>query len=477
MKRRDFLAAAGGSVLAGAWPWPAASAGADSRQASGVKVGEISHNSAIVWTRVTERGVRRYDGVIRRGRPEPFPKDLRSFDLEGSCPGAPGRVRVRLSAREDLQGARDTGWVDVDPQRDFSHQFEIAGLQPSTMYFYSAETAGPNGRPHEPLRGSFRTAPLPDSPEGIQFAMMTCQKYSQLDHPDGFHIYDSIEKLAPRFLVSAGDVVYYDSDDPRATSVELARYHWQRMYSYPRHIKMGLTVPGYWEKDDHDTLFDDAWSTREPNIMLPFTWDEGLRLFREQTPMGPLTYRTARWGKSLQIWLVEGRDYRSPNNMPDGPDKTIWGVEQKQWLKRTMLASDADWKLLVSPTPLVGPDRGNKNDNHSNRTFQHEGDEIRGWVQANLGDSFFNLNGDRHWQYHSIHPDSKVHEFSAGAASDAHAAGSPGEDRDYHRFHQIKGGFLSVETQRKGNLSEIVFRHRDVFGKVVYEYRRERKVT
>ena len=45
--------------------------------------------------------------------------------------------------------------------------------------------------------------------------------------------------------------------------------------------------------------------------------------------MGEQTYRTFRWGKDLQIWLVEGRDFRSPNNMPDGPDKTIWGAEQK----------------------------------------------------------------------------------------------------------------------------------------------------
>ncbi|MDB6006750.1 MAG: hypothetical protein JWR15_3737, partial [Prosthecobacter sp.] len=27
---------------------------------------------------------------------------------------------------------------------------------------------------------------------------------------------------------------------------------------------------------------------------------------------------------------TDGRDYRSPNKMPDGPDKTIWGAEQKE---------------------------------------------------------------------------------------------------------------------------------------------------
>ena len=40
------------------------------------------------------------------------------------------------------------------------------------------------------------------------------------------------------------------------------------------------------------------------------------------------TYRTHRVSKRLQIWLTEGRDHRSPNQMPDGPDKALWGKTQ-----------------------------------------------------------------------------------------------------------------------------------------------------
>jgi len=54
----------------------------------------------------------------------------------------------------------------------------------------------------------------------------------------------------------------------------------------------------------------------------------------------------------LQIWLVEGRDFRSPNTITDCPDKSIWGKEQKEWLKKTLLESDAIFKLLISPTPI-----------------------------------------------------------------------------------------------------------------------------
>jgi phosphodiesterase/alkaline phosphatase D-like protein len=78
--------------------------------------------------------------------------------------------------------------------------------------------------------------------------------------------------------------------------------------------------------------------------------------------------------------MVEGRDFRSPNTMPDGPDKTIWGAEQKAWFKRTVEASDAAFRVLISPTPVIGPDRERKNDNHANEGFTHEGNELRQFI-------------------------------------------------------------------------------------------------
>jgi alkaline phosphatase D len=467
MRRRDFLYHSAIALPAFALPWDAQAA-AEARQATGVKLGEVTHDSAIAWMRLTANASRRRDGVIRRGTPRPLPGDLRVIDMEGAAPGAPGRVRLVYSTREDLRGAIQLPWADVQQANDFAHQVPLTGLRPDTAYFYSAET-GASGASHGVLRGQFRTAPSPDDTTGVSFVVTTCQKYSQLDHEDGFHIYDSMLKQSPRFFVSAGDIVYYDSDDPRATTPELARYHWNRMFSFPRHVRMMLNIPGYWEKDDHDTLSDDTWDTQDPEAMRPMTFAQGLRIFREQVPMSERTYRTFRWGKTLQIWVVEGRDYRSPNTMADGPGKTIWGGEQKAWLKKTLLASDADWKVLVSPTPIVGPDRPNKRDNHSNASFAHEGREFREWVKANLSGSFFNINGDRHWQYHSVHPETGLHEYSAGAASDSHAGGTPGENPNFHRFHRVKGGFLSVATWRDGKQTFIRFRHHDVMGSVGYE--------
>ncbi len=67
-------------------------------------------------------------------------------------------------------------------------------------------------------------------------------------------------------------------------------------------------VASYFIKDDHETLKNDCWPGQSYGDI---TWEDGLEIFREQVPMGEKTYRTIRWGKDLQIWLVEGRDYRS----------------------------------------------------------------------------------------------------------------------------------------------------------------------
>jgi alkaline phosphatase D len=211
--------------------------------------------------------------------------------------------------------------------------------------------------------------------------------------------------------------------------------------------------------------------------MLPFTWEQGLKIFPEQTPFPTRhPYRSFRWGRSLEVFLLEGRDFRTANNVPDGPTKTIWGKVQKEWIKQSVASSKAHWKIIVSPTPVVGPDRGNKHDNHANDAFTQEGNEIRKWVAENTKHDTFFFNGDRHWQYHSVDPATKVEEFSCGAASDAHASGSPGADPRYHKFHRMLGGFIAVNVRPSGSTSRIVIEHRDVRGNKVYSQSREKKV-
>jgi len=475
---KSTMLAAGLMVTACLGALAAFAAENETHQATGLKIGEVTDTSAIIWTRLTAASVRNNEGIVIKGKVDPnnpIEVTVPLTELEGACPGAPGRVRVRYSTRENLSRSHTTSWADVTAETDFMHQFHLGGLKPDTVYHFAVETTGPGGSPkHGALRGRFQTAVRPDAPGNFTFCVVTCFGYRNMDHEDGFNIYPAMAKLHPRFVAFTGDNVYYDGQEPSVKNAAMARYHWERMYSMARHIEFLRKVATYWEKDDHDTVCNDCWPGMKWNDL---TYPEGQRIFREQVPMGDKIYRTFRWGRDLQIWLTDGRDFRSPNTIPDGPDKTIWGRKQKEWLKRTLKQSDATWKILISPTPIVGPDARSKRDNHSNRAFRHEGDEIRAWFQANVPDNFFVVNGDRHWQYHSVYPPTGLNEFSVGAASDPHAGGSPGYSEEYHRFHRVKGGFLSVTLSRDGERSTIRFRHRDVFGNVVYEWTKQAAVA
>ena len=205
------------------------------------------------------------------------------------------------------------------------------------------------------------------------------------------------------------------------------------------------------------------------------SWERGLEIFdKEQFPSNERPYKTIRWGKDLQIWITEGRNYRSINTDPDGPGKTILGNEQKEWLFRTMEESDATFKILISPDPILGPDRDNKKDNYSNSNWKYEGDEIRAFI--NQRDNIFICNGDRHWQYVSHVENTNLWEFGCGAGSDVHAGGWSQEDvRPKHRFLRVKGGFLRGTVSRTSKLSVLEFRHYDVDGNMVHteEFRKE----
>jgi len=448
-------------------------------QANGIRIGEVDQHSALVWTRLTrvpepnrngarfiipakEKKRKKSQKVLSMAQQLPPGKTL--DDMEGAVPGAPGEIRISWSCN----GGKTffSGWKPVDPTKDFTRQFELENLRPATEYTLEIESRDSTGKPGQTLTGKFRTAPPADRIVPVTFAVVTGQDYHRRDDMvNGHKIYPHILSLNPDFFVHTGDIEYYDKPEPYATCVELARFKWNRIYGLPNQINFHRQVASYFMKDDHDTLKNDAWPGQSYGDL---TWQQGLDIFREQFPVRDPNYRTIRWGKDLQIWLVEGRDFRSPNNMPDGPEKTIWGKKQKEWFFRTVRKSDATFRVLISPTPIVGPDRENKNDNHANEGFFHEGDEIRRFIASQK--NMFVVCGDRHWQYVSVDQKYGVKEFSCGPTSNKHAGGWSNDKRlPEHRYLNVQGGFLAVTVERRDDKPFLIARHYNVDGKVCHE--------
>jgi alkaline phosphatase/alkaline phosphatase D len=447
--------------------------------AQGLLAGEVSANSVILQTRLTAVA-----GLTA-----------------GNVPGAPGTGRFEIATKADFSDAKSTAWFNATPAGDFILKTQVDGLRPGTTYHYRVAygTDRARTRPSEPA--SFKTLPAASAAAPVNFILTSCLNYAFFhegtkgktaykgaDRMQGYPALEPILKLQPDFVIIDGDAVYYDHPvATRAKTQAELRRKWHEQYVMPRFVRLFARSATYWLKDDHDYRINDADTTGdyEPSHAL------GIATFREQVPVvnpaepKAVTYRTHRMGRDLQLWFVEGRDYRSPNAMSDGPDKTIWGAEQKAWLQRTIKASDATFKILVSPTPLIGPDDASKKDNHVNeRGFRHEGEAFLAWLKANgvAPGRFFIINGDRHWKYHSQHA-TGFEEFGCGALNreNSRLGRAPGDPdstdpqskvRQFYTDQPASGGFLRVALQ-PGTTAEgakLEFAQHDDTGKVLYQH-------
>jgi alkaline phosphatase/alkaline phosphatase D len=460
------------------------------RAGMGIMVGEVTPHSALIQVRLTKG-----DKLVG-----------------GDVAGTAGIVQFTL--REDgSKATAETRAARASAERDFIARTAFRKLKPGTRYRCETRI----GRDEKSLKpgpvATFRTLPGPNNAAEVRFVVVTGMNYAKFHGdnridkklhkkqnntslprpyagPDkhlGYPALVSILKTKPHFFVGTGDNVYYDTPvKGRAQTVPELRRKWHEQFVQPRYRDLFATVPTYWEIDDHDYRKDDCDNTGsyKPSP------ETGKRLMLEQLPYGPVgddvkTYRTHRVSRDLQVWFTEGRLHRSPNRMPDGPGKSIWGAEQKAWLKRTLKESDATFKLLISPTPMVGPDDLRKKDNHTNiGGFRHEGDEFFRFLKENGLDKkgFSLVCGDRHWQYHARHP-SGIEEFSSGALVDANSrlGRKPGDPKSTDPKGLIKqiytqkrrsGGFLLITstpttTARRATLT---FTFHDTKGNVLYRH-------
>ena len=434
--------------------------------ATGFKITEVNSTSATIWTRLTRDPDRNRAGAMFGKKDEKLPAGKALGDMIDSAVGTPGEVRVRYWPKgRETESA--TEWKPVYEKADFIRHFRLRNMEPGTSYVVKVEGRPPGAEARTiEISGGFRSTPDRSKAQKISFTVVTGQDYGRRDDPENGHkIFNEMLALKPDFFVHTGDVVYYDKPFPWAKNVPLAQYKWQATYSMPFQREFHKNVASYFMRDDHDITRNDSWPGVDYGAL---TWTDGLRIFREQTGLPELPYRTIRWGKDLQIWLPAGRQFRSPNRTPDGPSKSIWGKKQKQWFFDSVNNSDATFRIVVNSTPIVGPDRDKKNDNHANTGFTHEGDEIRQFVSKQR--NMYLVCGDRHWQYVSVDPKTGITEYSCGPTSDKHAGGwSQKNVSSMHEYLNVKGGFLRVVVSRVKGKPQVAFHHHSVDGKIYNE--------
>lgn len=473
----------------------------------GIMAGEASTNSIILQARITQQ-----DALVQG-------------DMEGML----GVGTFHISEDRDMKRILQEITFQAEKQHDFIVKTKVIGLAPNTRYHYRLIYGAEMSNMQDTSKiGSFRTLAGPTIQTETSLIVVTgmnhyhfhygkydsTKAYNGADKSLGYPALSAIKKLSPDYFIGTGDNVYFDHPNEKGYNNALKKgngphpggyegkavvdeagmrrkYHEQ--FSQPRFKELFQEVGTYWEKDDHDYRFNDA----DPYSEVPISHELGIKNFREQLPVvdpndpNAKTYRTHRVSKDLQLWFVEGRDYRSSNQREDGPEKTLWGKEQLAWLQQTLLESDATFKLLISPTALVGPDDAYKKDNHVNHQgFRYEGDAFFDWLTDNdfLNKNFYIVCGDRHWQYHAQHP-SGFEEFSCGALVDnnSRAGRLPGDPKSTDpdaliKQHYIQGtnesasgGFLQLSLKLTDKKPELIFHFFDEQGVSLYQVNKTTK--
>jgi alkaline phosphatase D len=255
-----------------------------------------------------------------------------------------------------------------------------------------------------------------------------------------FPIFRALAQVPADFFLFVGDTIYADHECGESTRVPGYDFVARRLadfwakHLYNRQDPAGqayfrsTSVYAIW--DDHEVRNDFSGPTE------PLT-ETGRRAFIDYFPIRPpreepgRLYRSFRWGSLLEVFILDTRQYRSPNSDPDGPGKTMLGAAQRRWLIDGVSSSTAVWKVLISSVPLSVPTGSHGHDSWSNANaqgvpeerstgFAIERDSILRVLRQRGVRNLVVLTADVHFAQlirHHPTPDWSFHEFIAGPLS------------------------------------------------------------
>jgi alkaline phosphatase D len=303
----------------------------------GVASGDVTDTSVILWTRA---------------------------DAEAQL-----TVVVALDEEFDQVVASEKAQAMAD--NDLTVKAPVGGLDPDQSYFYRFLSPDGTASP----TGTFRTAPAQDVDQDVVFA------YSgdSADYLQPFTLLTTVLQEDPDFFVYLGDTVIADPEVEGA-SIATTLSEYRQLYKNNREdenlLDLLAATSTYAQWDDHEVVNDFDSETVDPTMMAA-----GLKAFLEYMPVRQSVddpdrlYRTFRWGKDVELFILDERQYRSaeaicydaqgemvqfPTRMGDqacqdainDPSRTMLGAEQKAWFKQALLDSDATFKFIVNEVPM-----------------------------------------------------------------------------------------------------------------------------
>jgi alkaline phosphatase D len=304
----------------------------------------------------------------------------------------PARMIVEWATMENFTNGRTVRGPAALGDTDYAAKLDLTGLPPDQRIFYRvrfADLSDANAA-SDVVAGNLRTPPA--SRRDVRFVWggdTAGQGWGINPDFGGMRIYETMRQVEPEFFIHSGDTIYADNplseeqEQPDGTMwtnvvteekskvAETLRefrgnYEYNLMDANVR--AFNAEVPMFAQWDDHETvnnwypgeiLTDDRYRVNSVDLLAA----RASRAFLEYMPVRPMgageqdrLYRRFGWGPSLEIFRIDMRSYRGPNSANRqeemGPRTAFLGREQLDWLKRSLWASDATWKVVAADMPL-----------------------------------------------------------------------------------------------------------------------------
>jgi alkaline phosphatase D len=250
--------------------------------------------------------------------------------------------------------------METDSARDLIARFTLTSLEFGSRYDYEVYIDGQ--RVALPFTATFQTQPMwryRADPPAFRLAIGSCAyindaAYDRPGNPygQGFEIFRAIAEQKPDFMIWLGDNYYYREADWLSESAMRYRYAQNRELAELQPLL--ATVHNYAIWDDHDFGPNDSDRTfrlREASLRVFKDYWANSTYGTEETPG---VFGRFEWG-DVEFFLLDDRYHRSPNQMPVGPDKVMFGEAQMRWLKESLRSSRATFKIVAGGNQMLNP--------------------------------------------------------------------------------------------------------------------------
>ena len=214
----------------------------------------------------------------------------------------------------------------------------VVGLLSNTDYHYQISV---DGKSEPDWKGSFKTAPVEGKSTAFRIAITSCMK---IGRPQGS--WNLLLAEQPDFHLTVGDTHYADTTNP---TVQLKHHvSYRRVKEFANVLRQ---VPTYAIWDDHDYGPNNSDGTAKGKEFSLAGWKQAWPNPASGTSDTPGAFFKFSRG-DVDFFVVDGRYYRDPNELPDDDKKRKLGDAQFEWLLNGLKNSKAKFKIIASGSVL-----------------------------------------------------------------------------------------------------------------------------